>query len=364
MQDDFDLLRMMMRDQDSQSDLYRPGPYWRGYQQRTVRAIGRHGLSAFRARADIGKGYADTLVVNPSEQWLDQSSMRYKLKRALMTAPLLSTIFCEYGALVEHHIATMRQYASLYYQHRFGDWFEAIARQHVLPDTLHAGCLRYVTLNGQQVAQMYVDFLMRIHNFGQCVDFAKVRTAIEIGGGFGAWPHLVFSMFHNTRKIAYIDIPPMIYVGTQYLRHFFGDVVRDYSETRDLEEISFRDDDSREILCLCPWQIERLDVRAELFWNTASFSEMSPEIVNNYAYHVARNLADDNANICLILNKIEARSNVKITLPDQVTAAFGPSFNFEKIDAEIEHPEHSLYLLAQRTESSQNYDDIQGNSLS
>ena len=118
MQDDIELLRLMMGDQDRQSSIYRPGPYWRGYQQRATRAIERHGLSDFRARADIGKGYADTLAMSPSELWLDQSSFRYKIKLALMTAPALRTLFGENRALVANHISTMQRYASLYYQHR------------------------------------------------------------------------------------------------------------------------------------------------------------------------------------------------------------------------------------------------------
>ena len=153
MQDNIELLRLMMGDQDRQSNLYRPGPYWRGYQQRTARAIERHGLSDFRAHADIGKGYADTLTMNPSEQWLDQSSIRYKVKLALMTAPALRTLFGEYRALVAHYITTTQRYAGLYYQHRFGDWFETTARQYDLPPSLHAGCRHHVTLGGENVAQ-------------------------------------------------------------------------------------------------------------------------------------------------------------------------------------------------------------------
>jgi putative sugar O-methyltransferase len=348
MQDEIELLRSMMGDQDRQSSIYQPGPYWRGYQQRTARAIERHGLSDFRARADIGKGYADTLTTSPDEQWLDQSSMRYKIKQALMTAPALRTLFGEYRTLVGHHITTMQRYAGLYYQHRFGNWFEAAARQYDLPPSLHAGCRRHVTLGGEAIAQTYVDFLMRFHNFGQHLDFSEVRVAFEIGGGFGAWPHLLLSMYPNVRKIVYLDIPPMIYVGTQYLKHFFGDAVIDYRQTKDLEKISFRDDDSREILCLCSWQIEKLDIKADLFWNTASFSEMTPDIVGNYATHVARCLKDDDAKICLLLNKVEPHPDHKITLPDEVSDAFGPGFEFKDIEAEVEHPTHSLYRLGQR----------------
>ena len=348
MQNDLELLRLMMGDQSRQSEIYQPGPYWQGYQKRTERAIERHGLLEFRARPDIGKGYADTQTKDPSDLWHDQISARYKIKRALLAAPILRTLFGEYRTLITKHRAVSQRFANLYYQNCFGDWFKTIAYQYDLPDSLHAGCQRYVTLNDENVAQIYVDFLMRIHNFGRHLEFSEVRVAFEIGGGFGTWPHLIFSMFPNVRKIVYLDIPPMIYVATQYLKHFFGDMVIDYRQTKDAKIISFHDDDSREILCLCPWQIEKLEVQADLFWNTASFSEMTPDIVGNYATHVARCLNNEDANICLLLNYERPHPTLKTTLPDEVTTAFGPGFEFQKIDTKVEHPTHALYSLGRR----------------
>jgi hypothetical protein len=170
------------------------------------------------------------------------------------------------------------------------------------------------------------------------------QIAREIGGGFGVWPHLIMSIYPNVRKIAYIDIPPMIYVGTQYLRHSFGDIVKDYRETRESGLTKFQNNDSREILCLCPWQIEKLAIETNIFWNASSFSEMTPEIVRNYATHVGRNLSNADSNICLVLNKLRPTANGSTAMPDQIVAGFGNSFEFKEFEVEHSYTHGLKYL--------------------
>lgn len=193
---------------------------------------------------------------------------------------------------------------------------------------------------------------MRIEAFRKVIDFSKMSTVFEIGGGFGVWPHLLLTMFPNVKKVAYLDIPPTLYVATQYLRHFFGDAVVDYRTTRNIDHIAFCKDDELEILCICPWQIEKLNISATVLWNTSSFSEMTPEIVHNYAKHVKSNLKDDGSSICLILSKKGRKgreANTFISTPEQVTAAFEPEYQMEVLAPPIEHPVHAQYRLGRRS---------------
>ncbi len=62
--------------------------------------------------------------------------------------------------------------------------------------------------------------------------------------------------------------------------------MRDYLETRETDRIAFRDDDSLEIIAICPWQVEHLDLSVDLFWNAHSFLEMPWDVVTNYADRV------------------------------------------------------------------------------
>lgn len=334
----------MLRAEAGQAEIYRPGPYWQPYQQRVTRAIHRYGLGDFRARPAIGKGYADTPTTRAEDVWAGQGSLRYALKRALARAPVLRGMFTDYEAIVDNNVDVGRRYRDAYLETHFGNWFRTLIANKPLPDTAHAGCTDLVRVGDQEVARLYLEFLMRIDNYARHVDFGRMRTALEIGGGFGAWVHLLLSRYPNVRKVAYLDIPPMIYVGTQYLRHFFGPAVRDFRQTDTGGSIRFANDDSLEIVCLCPWQIERLEAPLDLFWNTSSFAEMTPAIVGNYARHVNRLMKPDGA-LCVLINKASKRDPARTSTPDQIFAAFEGKVGFKTFDPAVEIDGHALYSL-------------------
>jgi len=97
----------------------------------------------------------------------------------------------------------------------------------------------------------------------------------------------------------YLDIPPNLYIGTQYLRSFYGDAVKDYNELRTKTKISFKDDDSLEIFCIASWQIENLRCEIDWFHNSNSFVEMPKNIVENYGKFV-KILMSKNSRISLV----------------------------------------------------------------
>jgi hypothetical protein len=105
-----------------------------------------------------------------------------------------------------------------------------------------------------------------------------------------------------------IDIPPVIYIATQYLRALYGDQVCSYRETRGMQTIDPYQIDGRKFFCLPPWQLEKLNVRIDLFHNASSFSEMSPAIVDRYAGAV-RKLSRPNTAVWLDLNVDTASSD-------------------------------------------------------
>jgi hypothetical protein len=135
----------------------------------------------------------------------------------------------------------------------------------------------------------------------------------------------------------------MAYVTTQYLRHFFPNAVRDYRQLRDLTDIRFSDDDKKEIVCLCPWQIEHFRQAVDVLWNSASFSEMTTEIVGNYAKHVR---AD---HVCLMMNK--SRDSEKTLSPASVIACF-PNHRFSSFSPTVEKSwSRTAYALGSHRDS-------------
>ena len=92
--------------------------------------------------------------------------------------------------------------------------------------------------------------------------------------------------FKNVKKVVFLDRVPNLYVGTEYLRSFFGNSVIDYTKTKEMKEIKFKDDESLEIYCIAPWQIEKLNIEIDHFHNACSFVEMPPKVIQNYAKHI------------------------------------------------------------------------------
>ena len=318
------LLDVMLSDEQAQPPIYRPGPYWAGYQSRMVEAIGRHGIEDFRSDASVGKGYADSPTLRAEDGWHNQTGVRTSVKRAVLRLPFVCSLVEDYRALVQQYWSAANTFEAAYYRAYLGSWLSSTAVPALKDiDTLHGRGLTTTDIgNGVRVANQYISQLLQTENFTQRVGFGKVRTVIEIGGGFRSWLHLLLHHQPGVRKVAYIDIPPMIYVATQYMRHFFPDAVVDYRQTREENEIRVRDDDSLEILCLCLWQIDRLNISADLLWNSASFGEMPPEIVDNYAERTSSLLREPQSQACLILNKGKQTNGHKTCEPDRVLASF------------------------------------------
>lgn len=328
---DPELLALMLADEAKQTALYRPGPYWAGYQKRVIAAIHRHGVERFRRQADICKGFADAGIFWPPDLWW---GWKGQVKRAVSALPLVRDIIAEYRAMEENTEGNLRRTQAA--------WFERVLPDLDLPDTTGAGGADLVDLDGRKFSRQYLTSFFRTTNFTKAVRFDRVQSVMEIGGGFGFWPHLMLHRHPGLRKVVYIDIPPMIYLATQYLKMFYP--VRDYRETRGLSEIAFRDDDRVEVLCLCPWQIESLRARIDLLWNIASFSEMPPAIVENYGRHVAR--LEPKA-ICVMLNK---NSNERGTSTHEaVLQALGGRFS--PLEPAINHPNDAPFFYSLRDAS-------------
>ncbi len=97
--------------------------------------------------------------------------------------------------------------------------------------------------------------------------------------------HLLLENYKNIRKVLYLDIPPNLYVGTQYLKSFYGPAVLDYRTLKLRDSIKFSSDDSIEIFCITPWQIEKFRSSIDIFLNSHSFVEMPKSVIKNYIYY-------------------------------------------------------------------------------
>lgn len=278
-----ELLDAMVRAARGQPGNYRPGPYWRGKTRSAVRQIKRHGLADFRGEgSSIGASYADTSYTDV------RTELGRPTRRPLQF--VLERVF-PFSRMMDAQVELTRAYsrdASALMAGRMAESAEAQAllAKYRMPYSLLGGCVSAARCGEDTVAVHYLRGLQLIDRVSRLVRLDSARSVFEIGGGFGANVHLLVEAFPGVRKVVYLDVPPNLYVGTCYLRTLYGNAVRDFTETRTLDRISFREDDSLEIIAICPWQIETLDVQVDVFWNASSFVEMPQSVVENYAARV------------------------------------------------------------------------------
>lgn len=342
------LLDAMLKDQRKQKDLYRTGPYWERYCERIENAIKKSGVTNFRSNYGMSKGYGDiVLVADPSTQWSEGGWKSSFFKIIANNSFIKQYLLHPYLRLIQTYFNQMKDYRQLYYDCRYGNWLMAILDKFDLPDTLVGDCKEFIKMKGRSISISYISHLMRIYNFSQHIDFTKIRSVFEIGGGYGANAHLLLHLYPNIKKYVYLDIPPILYVGTQYLKHFYSSHIIDYLDTVNLEKISFSSDEEVEVLSICPWQIEKLDVKIDLFWNSASFQEIPRESILNYLNYISSFLSkSDQGYVSLVMYQTERRNN-RIGTKSIITM-FARYFEIGKMTPSIEMETTYDYFLGKK----------------
>jgi len=91
------------------------------------------------------------------------------------------------------------------------------------------------------------------------------------------------------RVIVNVDIVPVLYLSTQFLRSIEGVEMFDYRALRRLDRIvTEQAPNVVRIYQLAPWQLPRLEGTFDFFFNAFSFQEMERQICRNYAEHALR----------------------------------------------------------------------------
>jgi len=274
------LLDSMVSD-SSATGKYAPGPYWKGKTSAAVREIKRHGLADFRGdTSGVGTSFADNAIVDIRPALgtsLRGLALQFVLERVWPFSLVMNSQVDLTRGWSQDALSLAGQ--SL----RNSVETQDLLVRYSMPESRLGGCVATAEIGGEEIAIHYLVLLQLIDRVTKSVPISNARSLLEIGGGFGANVHLMVENFPNLRKIVYLDIPPNLYVGTCYLRALYGDAVRDFSATQSLSRIAFADDESLEIIAICPWQIEALDLEVDLFWNAHSFVEMPRNAVANYA---------------------------------------------------------------------------------
>ncbi len=118
------------------------------------------------------------------------------------------------------------------------------------------------TIDGRQYTHTLFYFYCRYATCSRHVDFTKLESYVEIGGGMAMQAEIV-KRAHPHLNLFLFDLPTQTYFQAQYLKTAFGS--------------------DPKITCLPNWEIGNTQWgQPALLWNAASFGEMEPEIIAFY----------------------------------------------------------------------------------
>jgi len=306
-------LELMMADQMSVPPQYLPGPYWEKKSQRAAKDIIKYGLDNFRGPdSEIATSFADSHLID--RRFTYNTGVRKLLAKILGIYPL-SSIFNSQVALTRHYFDKSVLARSMFANHS-EEIAHLLANFSIPEHSNKFGSEDFSQINGKNISNHYLDLLHQHKLLSEHIDFTQANSFFEIGAGFGVNIHLLIENYPNIKKFIYLDIPPNLHVGIQYLKSFYGASVHNYSVNRKNKSIAFNSSDELEIICITPPQIEDLDVEIDIFQNAHSFLEMTEDIVSNYATHIQKILSQ-NSSIALVSYENFSDSTLRATsLPE------------------------------------------------
>ena len=287
--DDASLLELMVDDMEASGAFYRPTKYWKGYTAAIIELFRKVGLRDFRRskeRVLATFGCVDTIPELQLSTFLNRSKnlTQEQLKNIEPYMEFANSLW-EQGVPVGPGGLTVANFFSM--SERLAD-----------AKALKVGLKPFTELSISRFGNPYGFIKDESHrtfrsiyyfNFvcfvAQFADLSKYTTVVEIGSGSGMQAEILKKLFPQL-TIVLLDLAPQLYTAERYLTKSFPDDVVPYRESN-----SNNWDGS-----LVPGKIHFLPLRAienlapkgkVLFWNAASFGEMEPGIVKNYAKYIS-----------------------------------------------------------------------------
>lgn len=257
--------------------LYSSGQYWAYKNKRAILEIKKKGLKNFRGlTSGIGTSFADNLTLDIR----NELGIKGRIIGKLFSLPILNKIFNAQLNLTQNYLNAFIKNQSIVYQNNKN--IQNLIKTYKFENTLDFGCIQTFKYLNKTYSCSYLEMAERVDKLSKSFNFKNTKSFFEIGGGYGANIHFLITNFSNIKKILYLDTVPNIFVGTSYLKHYFGEKVKDYTKLKNLNKISFSKNNKLEILCIPPWLIQRVDVEIDHFHNAASFVEMPKKVIKNY----------------------------------------------------------------------------------
>ena len=230
----------------ARDSVWKPSAYWQGYCKRITDELRRVGLAEFRDNYDLIKGYGTIPVKGAGT----------RLNRFLMALPVFDQLLKRYDELRKDALRIEAGHVNLLHA-----MLSLSDTARPILESVGDSCVgkpRSIEINGKPYT---TNFLRRLILVAILADYGPIGGRIcEIGGGYGVIPEIVIKWQpENLEYFVGIDIPPLVYIATQYLKAVFPGQVLDYRDVRDMDRIKATDV-SGKILMIPPWSLPRLDL--------------------------------------------------------------------------------------------------------
>lgn len=275
------LLKTLLR--DDKKKFYQPNSGWKYKLKTTLSELTKKGIQNFRGlESGVSSSFGDNLISDVRNEY--NGSLKKFSK--IFSLPGFRNIFSSQLKLTNRYINENLKNLQIIYSNNHN--VLKLIEKYNFEGSVSFDCkLKFDYLN-KSYSITFLEMANKVEILNKHFNFSKLNSFMEIGGGFGANIHFLVKNFPNIKKIIYLDVVPNLYVGTEYLRFHFKDKVKDYLSVKDSDKIEFSKNDDLEIICIPPWEIEKISSEIEHFHNANSFVEMTQETIKDYYQQIKR----------------------------------------------------------------------------
>lgn len=276
--DDRALLEQMMADMAGAPELYRPTNYWKVYENLFLPEIRKQGLHDFRRRRhSVLETFGATDL-----QLRGGVGARAQFKGAGRVARWLEKLAWDNALFPFRGLTDGRpEWVTSYFHAYTKKKFEAAGLNLAACPTSPCGNPEdFVVIEGGGWSTTHLNYCSMVADAARHLALRDGLVFCELGTGMGRNIE-IFAKLFPAATILLFDIPLQLYVSHQYLTTVFGDRVIPYRKavalSPDLDAVRGK------IVMLPAWEMPKWrNVKIDLFWNSASFQEMEPDVVKNY----------------------------------------------------------------------------------
>ena len=277
--DDRALLDQMMADLERADELYRPTNYWKTYEDVFLPELKKYGLHDFRRRKFSileSFGASDLSIkgkVVPRIRFKGAEKISRMLNRFLWGNFLfpMSGLVCTSPEWITGY----------FYKHVLKKFQSAGMELNKCSASLFGNPEDIIEVNGLYWSLAHLNYCSMMVDTARYINFGENMVVCELGSGMGRNIEILAKLYPEATLIMF-DISPQLYVANQYLVSVFGNRVIPYRDAVKLDKTSL-DQIKGRIVILPTWAMPKWSaLKVDIFWNSASFQEMEPNVVKNY----------------------------------------------------------------------------------